>query len=385
MHIDNNKIVEFTLENIPIFLKTNKETLISLNLLLDRHEINHSLVNSLNRSLLGSKTNLSEVYDEMIQNFDEVTNKVNIISKKIDEFNLNEKYEYFVDPEEILYLVFYKQIIYIQNLIENIYNYIKSNINLVFIYAYLISMLYNKPETISQNYIFILNKMIESNSFINNYDDKLKIIFDLVKINKIYLIIKIIFESDSTFLKLILDNQLNKLEELKKNNAVDISDSYNEILEESKKFKNISGISGGSEFNLKEIEEKYNKKIEYLLMGKRDIVINNIYKEEIVNMILDGPISIELWYGYNLFLYKRFKFDFKEYQNKINDQIKNKQIGDIYLISIDIFNDIKTPDVGIIQSNLVGGFSNSNYNFNYKKKYIKYKNKYLEYKYHVKK
>jgi len=144
---------DFQLDTIPTYLKDNKDKLINMGLPLDRYEISKSLTISLNRMIMGNKTKLIDVYDLMTNNFED-------ISKKIKYFNYQQKYEYFIDPEKILFVVFYKQIVYIKKLINNIYDYLNSNINLVFIYSYLISKLYNEPSTISSNYIFIIKKII---------------------------------------------------------------------------------------------------------------------------------------------------------------------------------------------------------------------------------
>ena len=251
--MNKNEIIEFSIDNIPKYLNDNKNKLIKMNLSLDRYEISKSLTISLNRSLMGTKTKLSDVYDLMINNFEDVSAKVNNIEQKIKEFNLEQKYSYFVDPEDVLFLVFFKQILYIQNLISDIHMYINSNINLVFIYSFLISKLYNDPEKVSSNYVFIIEKIINNHNFISNFDDRLKEFFNNKTIDKIFLIIKIIYDSDHDFGKLLIDIHNEKMEEFKKNNATDISDSYKEIEQEAK------NIKGGS-INIYELEQKYEKK-----------------------------------------------------------------------------------------------------------------------------
>jgi len=369
--MSKNEIIEFSIDNIPVYLNDNKDKLIKMNLSLDRHEISKSLTISLNRSLMGTKTKLADVYDLMMNNFDDVSDKVNIIEKKINEFNSEQKYEYFVDPENILYLVFFKQILYIQNLISDIYIYIGSNINLVFIYSYLISKLYNEPEKISSNYVFIIEKIMNGSNFSSNYDNRLKEFFNNKTIGKIFLMIKIIYVSDTDFDKLLIDINNEKMEEYKKNNNTDMSDSWKEIEKESK------NTIGGA-INIYELEQKFEKKRNYLMIKKRDIIIANLYNPDNVNILLVDSISIELWYGYNLFIYKRFNFDFKDYQTKINEIINSNGLDNIYLLNLDYLNDIDAPDAGMLLPSIIGG-SNSN-NKSYYAKYIKYKNKYLNLK-----
>jgi len=82
-----------------------------------------------------------------------------------------------------------------------------------------------------------------------------------------------------------------------------------------------------------------------------------------------------LWFGYNLFIYKRFEFNFEEYQIKINEMLKSKGYEHIYILNLNYLNDIDMPDAGILP--IVGG---SNMNKDYYTKYIKYKIKYLKLK-----
>lgn len=166
--------------------------------------------------LMGNKTKLADIYDMMTNNFDKLENKIKLIENKISNFNSEQKFEYFIDIEKIMYVVFFKQIVYIKKIINDVYNYINSNINLVFVYSYLISKLYNELETITSNYIFILNKIIDDVSFLSNYDDRLKKFLAHDIINKIYTIIKIIFNVDGDFIKLIEELENKKMDEYKK-------------------------------------------------------------------------------------------------------------------------------------------------------------------------
>lgn len=368
-----NKIekTEFTIDNIPKYLNDNLNKLISMDLSLDIHEISKSLTTSLNRSLMGTKTKLSDVYDLMINNFEQITGTVNTIEQKIKEFNSEKKFEYFVDPENILYVVFYKQIVYVQTIISEIYNYINSNINLVFIHSFLLSKLYNEPDNVASNYIFIIQKIINDSNFTTKYDVRLKEFLNDNDIKKIFFMIKIIYNSDEEFEKLLLDIRNEKIEEYKKNNKVDYSDSYKEIEQE------IKNIKGGN-IDIYELEKKFEKKKNYLMIQKRNIVINNLYNGDNVNIILKDPqISIELWYGYNLFVYKRFNFDFKEYQSKINEIINSNGLDNMYLLNLDFLNDIDAPDAGMLLPSMIGGNNKKNI---YYEKYIKYKTKYLNLK-----
>ena len=369
-----NKFLDFSVDTIPTYLKDTKEKLINMGISLDRYEISKSLTISLNRILMGNKIELIDIYDSMINNFDEIEKKNKLIEEKIKNFNLEQKFEYFIDPEKILYIIFFKQIIYIKKLIEEIYNYINSNINLVFIYSFLISKLYNEPNKVSFNYIFILNKIISNTSFISNYDERLKKFISPEIIDKIFLMIKIIYSADIDFVKLMNEYENKKMEEYKKNNYIDYYDSYKEIEKKAKNINDEMNIKGGK-IDIYEIEDNFQKTRDFMFIQKRKITIKELCNSNNLNLIFQNSISIELWFGYNLFVYKRFEFNFNEYQTSVNELIESKGLEQTYLLSLNYLNDINAPDAGILP--IVGG--NVSYT-NYYSKYIKYKNKYLKLK-----
>lgn len=371
-----NKFSEFSIDTIPIYLKDTKEKLINMGIPLDRYEISKSLTISLNRMLMGDKTELINVYDSMMKNFDEIGNKIKSIEEKIEKFNSEQKFEYFIDPEKILYIVFFKQIVYVKTSITDVQDYINSNINLVFIYSYLISKLYNEPNKVSSNYIFILNKIIADTTFLSNYDEKLKKLIAPEIIDKIFTIIKIIYNADIDFIKLLEEFENKKLEEYKKNNSIDYSDSYKEIEKEAKNIK-------GGMVDIYNIENNFQKTRNFMFVQKRIINIQELYNPDTLDIILQNGISIELWFGYNLFIYKRFEFNFDEYQSNVNGIIKAKGLEQNYLLSLNYLNDINAPDAGILP--MTGGNTtalnkSNSLNINYYSKYIKYKNKYLKLK-----
>jgi len=365
-------ITEMDLNLIPIYLKETKQLMIDMDLNLDKFEISKSLTISLNRKLIGNKTELIDIYNFIMDDFDISSKKINLIEDKIKNFNLDQtSLGYFVDPEKILYIVLLKQIIYIKELIVQVNNFIISNINLVYIYSYVISKLYNEPNNISSNYIFIINKMFSDTSVMSKYDNRLENFLNLEIIEKIFSMIKIIFSADYEFIKLLSDLENKKMEEYKKNNSVDYSESYKELE------KNSKIIKGGNN-NISEIENNFIKMRDFLFVQKRKIDIPILYNIENINLIFKDQISIELWFGYNLFLYKRFEYDFNEYQTKINGILKSKGYTQIYLLDLNYLNDINTPDAGILP--IVGGGNIINKSIDYYSKYLKYKNKYLKLK-----
>lgn len=372
-----NKFSDFSIDTIPIYLRDTKEKLINMGIPLDRYEISRSLTISLNRMLMGDKRELIDVYDSMIKNFDDIKNEIKSIEEKIKNFNSEQKFEYFIDPEKILYIVFFKQIVYIKTLISDIQDYINSNINLVFIYSYLISKLYNEPNKISSNYIFILNKIISDTTFLSNYDEKIKRFISSEIIDKIFSMIKIIYNADIDFVKLLDEFENKKLEEYKKNNSTDYSDTYKEIEKEAKNIK-------GGMVDIYNIEDNYQKTRNYMFVQKRIIDIQQLYNPDNLDIIFQNGISIELWFGYNLFVYKRFEFNFDEYKTNVNGIVKAKGLGQNYSLSVNYLNDIYAPDAGILPmtgGNNISMKNKTNISYvNYYSKYIKYKNKYMKLK-----
>lgn len=323
---------EFTIDNISKYLTYNKNILVEMNLVLNSYEISKSLTSSLNRSLIGTKTKLSDIYDSIANNFDDMTNKVKIIEEKIKEFNLEQKLGYFIDPDNIIILVFYKQFVYVQKLILEIDNSIGSNINLVFIYFYLISRLYDEPEKISSGYIYIIKRLMGEQDIENKYGNRLKEFLNSNSLDIIFNIIKIVYKSDIDFSNLIDQLKKEKMDEYKKNIIVDHSESYEKIASE---FSNLSGGTDSEAEIFNKIEQKYEKKKNYILLQKRNIDISNLLNMDNVTMIFNESTSIELWHGYNLFIYKRFNYDFADYQNKINEIIRQKQFDSIYFLNLD--------------------------------------------------
>lgn len=372
-----NKFSDFSIDTIPIYLRDTKEKLINMGIPLDRYEISRSLTISLNRMLMGDKRELIDVYDSMIKNFDDIKNEIKSIEEKIKNFNSEQKFEYFIDPEKILYIVFFKQIVYIKTLISDIQDYINSNINLVFIYSYLISKLYNEPNKISSNYIFILNKIISDTTFLSNYNEKIKRFISSEIIDKIFSMIKIIYNADIDFVKLLDEFENKKLEEYKKNNSTDYSDTYKEIEKEAKNIK-------GGMVDIYNIEDNYQKTRNYMFVQKRIIDIQQLYNPDNLDIIFQNGISIELWFGYNLFVYKRFEFNFDEYKTNVNGIVKAKGLGQNYSLSVNYLNDIYAPDAGILPmtgGNNISMKNKTNISYvNYYSKYIKYKNKYMKLK-----
>ncbi len=373
--MENN---DFIIDNIPEYLKSSIKEYINMDINLDRYQISKSLTFSLNRKLLGDKKDISQIYDWIISDFDKKTNYITEIEKKINDFNSSSynNFTYFIDPQKIAIIVLFKQILFIDELVQNIQKYIKLDYNLVFIYAYLISKLYDTPE-ISTSYIFIINKKL-SNSTTTDYSNKseFNVLLEKKNLDKIFLIINLVNDSDTKYTEFL--NKINQqfLKKYKDEySIIDESDSLKEI-------KNKYKLSGGTvDFN--KIENDFFKEKQALILLKRDIDISKLLNLDNFEKIFFNGISLELWFGYNLFLYKRFNFDLKQYIDKINQFIESNNIELSYKLNLNFMNDVDIPEVGFIpthSNNIIGGNFTNHKQDNYKFKYLKYKNKYLNLK-----
>jgi hypothetical protein len=373
--MENN---DFAVDNIPEYLKLSINELINMEINLDRFQISKSLTNSLNRELLGDKKEISQIYDWIISDFDKKSEYIKDVETKINDFNSSSdnNFKYYIDPEKITLIVLYKQILYIDDIIKNIQKYIKFDYNLVFVYAYLISKLYDIPE-ISSNYIFIINKKLSNPSVITDYPNKSEftVLLEKKNLDKIFLIINLVNECDIKYTEFL--NKINQ-QIIKK-----YKEEYSTI-DESDSVKQKYKLTGGSD-NLSQTGINFFREKQALILLKRDIDISKLLLPENFMKLFDpNNISIELWFAYNLFLYKRFNFDLNKYVNEINKLIESNKIDTAYKLNLNFMNDIDYPEVGFvtidINKNLTGGKLFSSTQQNYKIKYLKYKNKYLNLK-----
>lgn len=394
--------VNFSINDIANSLNDKLKLIINMNLKLDRYEISKALTNSLNKSISGNKTKLSDIYLDIINDFEKASSNVNQIIQQIQKFNAGKSFEYFVDSENIKYVLFYKHIVYIRKLVTDVILYISSNINLIYIYAFILNKLYSDSSQVISDYLYILHKIVVEDD-INLLDKNiLSQLLNSNTINTIKFILDNVYQSDPSLIKLLDDFEKNKLDEYKKNNFVDFSDEIKNINEEHHKLhKNNSSLEYNSNkktngIKINNIESEYEKKKNYLLINKRDIIIDNISTNDFLTKILiNNNISIEFWQGFNLFLYKNFNFKFDDYQKIINNFINENKLDSFYLIELDYLNDLNIPDVGIAlkisddSQNISGGAdsrifkSNLSNGPNYKLKYLKYKNKYFKLKKYI--
>jgi hypothetical protein len=389
--LNMDDIKEFSsINEIPEFLEKVKNHYLNLSLNLDRHEISRLITKTLNVALLGYITTEQQIYDKIMNSYDEVKGKIKIIIEKIREFNRKNNNEYWVDLDKIVYILWFKEIKYVRNLLVDIKQNLDYQLNIVHINSYLIDKLYNEPKY-TKYYIKILSMIIQQDSEKYLITDKLKNFFTVDKINKIYEIIRLIFSCDADFIKFLENNKKNKLDKEKENNEIEKNDNFNDI---------------------ELFEKNFNKEKKELLLSikKRKLNIDNLFKTErqrdvnyfnkfnyevfkqnnsnegenipTINDIISN-LDNDSWNAFNLFLYKKFDIDKNSYMQKINE-ISGQSLDPLV---IDYFNDLEVPfkvDLGITTNEsehkhkygtmLEGG------NRNYLKKYLKYKQKYLELK-----
>ena len=399
----------FTIDDIDRYLLNTKNMLIKMNILLDTHEINKCLANSLNRALLKNDTHIENIYNNMHSKWDEITSSISTIEEKIRSFNKSQKYEYYVDCEDVFFLVFYKQIEYVKKILTETIIYLNSNVNLIFIYTFIIQAFYDEPNIFSNNYIFILSKIVNSVEY-NNLET-IKDFFSEIKIIKLGYILNLIYASDIKFSDLIAKINDDKIAFIKEDIRVPIDKNYNnynclnkgvdeeyvkeDVKEEEEKdsessfrMESFSKSSNNSfkklDVNLESakttvsktrdievIETKFVKLKCDMLFDRREINIGKIY-DGLHHLLTDGgQIIRELWLGVMLFLYKKYTFNFDEFNKQVTQLLKSTSYGQDFIPSTDTFKDLDLPD-SIYVSNQTGGNKNV-----YFAKYLKYKTKYL--------
>lgn len=387
----------FSIDIIDTYLLNTKNMLIKMNILLDTYEINKCLANSLNRALLKNDVDIDSIYTRMTSNWEEVKNSIPLIEEKIRNFNNLQKYEYYVDMEDVFYLVFYKQIEYVKKILMETILYLNSNVNLIFIYTFLIQAFYDEPIVFSKNYIFILSKLVNTSDY-NNLET-VRDFFAEAKIKKLGFVLNLVYEADGQFNNLIENIRTDKINFIKIDIRIPIDKNYNnfncinkgENFEEEKyDSENIAKLKMGTAKKIEKkdtidtifnqtrdieiIEKEFSRLKCNMLFEKRDITIEKIY-EGLQYLLTDGGIIIrELWLGVMLFLYKKYTFNFDEFQKQVTQLLKTNNYTNDYIPSTDTFKDLDLPD-SIYVANQSGGNKDTYFN-----KYLKYKGKYLKLK-----
>jgi hypothetical protein len=393
---------EFSIDSIDSYLLNTKNMLIKMNILLDTHEINKCLANSLNRALLQNYVTIEDIYKHISDNWDQITESIPKIEEKIRNFNKSQNYEYYVDMEDVFYIVFYKQIEYVKKILMETLLYLNSNVNLIFIYTFVIQAFYDEPNIFSNRYIFILNKLVNEENFGNT--QIIKEFFQENKIKNLGFVLSLLYESDSKFSDLIENIRNDKISFIKFDIRVPIDKNYNNYNCVNKtqtdqstdnEYSNtpldgekISTKSSGTNYILSKsifnstrdieiIEKEFNKLKCNMLFEKRDISIEKIISG--LQKLLSNEVKIarELWLGIMLFLYKKYTFDFDEFKKQVVQLLNANSYDEEFIPSTDTFKDLNLPDsIYVLKQN--GG--NINNKSNYFDKYLKYKAKYLKLK-----
>lgn len=153
--IPNN---DFRINNISNYLIDFKELLKKLHI-LDKNEINKNLTTSLNNLLLPQLT-FEEKYKFIISKMSEVETNIIEIKKQIDEFNNKQGYVSFIDIDNIYYITYFNEITFVDNNIKRVIRFIDKDINLNYVYCYVINDFYDELSNNDKNYFFILEHRI---------------------------------------------------------------------------------------------------------------------------------------------------------------------------------------------------------------------------------
>jgi hypothetical protein len=325
----------------------------------------------------------------MITNWENLQTQMPNIEEQIRNFNQSQDYKYYVDMEEVYYIVFYKQIEYVKKILAETILYLNSNVNLIFIYTFIIQALYDEPTVFSQNYIYILSKLVTTGDYsgVNTIKD----FFADVKIKKLGEILSLIYSADNEFKTLIEKNRSDKIEFISRDIVIPVDEKYNNfncssenqdsVIEKSqiKKYKKENSTNLNTQpsetRDIEIIEKEFSKLKCMMLFKERDIDIDCV-KAGLSGILSGEQIIRELWLGFMLFLFKKFSFSFDEFKKIVEELIKEKEYQDNYNLSLDTFQDLDLPDSFYVKGQ-VGGNNNGNM---YLRKYLKYKAKYLKMK-----
>jgi hypothetical protein len=371
---------KFSIDNIKNYLFHTKNMLIKMNIFLDTYEINKCLTNALNTSLTDNKSP-KEIYDLLVENWDSIQVKMPQIEKDIKEFNESERQIFYIDIEKVYYITYFKQITYVTKILQEIMVYLNSNINLIYIYTFLIQSFYNEPTYITNNYILFLENIVAIEKYQN--DPKIKEFFSSDKIQTLKEILNIIYISDTTFVALIEKNKIDKIQFIRDRIKKPIGRNHNKC--STKDIINVSPSTQEVSYALESIENletKFNEETCSLLVDERqEINIDQLI--EGLTPILDKrspqkvtdeklQLCLPLWLGVMLFLYKKYKISekFEDFKAKVSGLLQKYNYSDGYIPTIDIFNDLDLADFVYQQ----GGNGQRDLYF---KKYLKYKTKYI--------
>lgn len=366
---------QFNIDNIVTYLVNIKNVLIKMNIKLDSQEINKFLADSLNNSLFEGKYNKDTAYNELEAKWDTIN--LEPIENQIRTFNQQQNYEYYVNLEDVVYLVFYKQIKYTKEIIQEVIQYLIFGVNPIYIYTFIIQSFYDDPVVVN-SYIYFIGKIRDTLN-----EQKINVFLDRVIVEKLEKILNIIYSNDTNFNKLIVDILSDRIKFIKEGiivTTLSYPNNYNCKEKEIKKgIISTKPKRPESENENKDIEvlEKHFYKLKcQLLFEKRQLELNDNFYEKLENLLLTEPIiNLELWLGFILFLYKKFEFKYDEFKTKVDSIIDAKDdTFKNYKPKLDYYDDLNVPEYNYDNKQQKGG---TDIYFN---KYLKYKSKYLKLK-----
>lgn len=369
------KTNEFSINTINPYLVNIKNILIKMNIKLDSQEINKFLALSLNNSLFVTIDNAykkEESFNILYENWDKVIETIPIIETQIRTFNKEQHYEYFVNIEDVMYLVFYKQIKYVREIINEIIQYLNFSVNPVYIYTFIIQSFYDE-KSFTENYITFL---IDIRKKIN--DPKINNFLDDDILSKLSKILYIIYEYDTEFEDLMKNIFTDRIEFIKKGiitSTLSYPNNYN--CQEKEKSDTEIVIKARTDKthkrNIEELETHFYKLKCEMLFKKRPFLLDGKFNNDLQTLLNEPVINRELWLGFILFLYKKFDFNYSELEKQITDLVNSHGLNLNYIPNLDYFDDLNVPKYEYINGQKGG-------NNTYFEKYLKYKTKYLKLK-----
>ena len=366
---------ELSIDNINEYLVNIKNILIKMNIKLDSQEINKFLALSLNNSLfslIDTNYNKNLSFQILYDNWEDVTKTIPNVEKQIRQFNKEQDYEYYVNIEDVIYLVFYKQIKYVNEIINEITQYLNFGVNPVYIYTFIIQSFYDEPSYI-ENYIYFISEIKKR---INN--PKITGFLTDENIEKLNHILRVIFNYDVEFNKLMESIFSDRIKFIKEGiiiSTLSYPNNYNCQEKESDK-EGLIKIKTDKKKQNKDIEilEKHFYKLKCEMLFKKRPFLSEKFYGEVSNILSNQTIiNLELWLGLVLFLYKKYDFKYEDFKSNIEGIIKDNQLTDDYIPKLDYFDDLNVPKYEY--KNIQSGGSNI-----YLRKYIKYKARYIKLK-----
>ena len=357
--------IEFSIKNIVPYLENIKNTLLSMNIRLDSHEINNFLATSLNTALFklfNSDYKKEMTFQIIYDNLEGVANNIPEVEIKIREFNKKEEYKYYVNMEDIQYIVKYKRMTFIQKMLQSVNGYLQFNVNPIYIYTFVMQYIYD-TDVILNDYIELTNDILSKTT---NGNVKEFLTEDILY--NLKLLLGILYNSDEEFkglMKEIYDKRISFIKEGIITSSLNYYNNYNCDKSKHQIIKEYHGTE--KEYsNIENLEKEFYESKCKTLFKKRQLEINENFTTQI-NEIIHKIINKELWFAFVLFLYKKFEFEYDDLMNKLS-------LAE-YKPNLDDFSDIDVPNYDYKKQKPQTGGNNIYY-----EKYIKYKAKYLKLK-----